>query len=172
MMAKSHVVLGLATWFVAAPMLHLPMLDPSYLTLAVAGSLLPDLDHPKSWVGHRLRPLSTVAASPLGHRGVTHSALAVLALGALLLHVGYRRGAVSALVLGYMSHLAADMLTPQGLRLAWPFRWNWGVPICRTGSPAEAVVVTVIVCAVAGWSMWHGGHWYSGLPHMVARFAR
>ncbi len=167
MMARSHVVLGLATWFVAAPALHLSPFDPVYATLAVAGSLLPDLDHPKSWVGHRLRPFSTVAAGILGHRGVTHSAVAVLALGVLLLHAGYRRNAVSALVVGYMSHLAADMLTPQGLRLAWPLRRSWSLPVCRTGSPVEALIVTAIVCAAAGWTVWHDRDW---LPQAAARF--
>ena len=55
-MAKSHVVVGLASWVAAAPLLHLPITNPLYLGLAVAGSLLPDIDHPQSWVGRRSRP--------------------------------------------------------------------------------------------------------------------
>lgn len=155
MMAKSHVALGLATWVVAAPLLHLPPLDPLYLGLAAAGSLLPDVDHPKSWVGRRTRPFSSAIAATLGHRGVTHSAVAVLALVALLSHAGYRRGTVSALAVGYLSHLAADMLTPQGLRLAWPLRGTWGVPLCRTGSPVEPAIVAA-ACTSAVWLLVHG----------------
>src|SRR5580698_10778749 len=117
MMARSHVVVGLATWVAMAPVLHLPPLDPVYLGLVAAGSLLPDIDHPQSWVGRRTRPISTAIASTFSHRGITHSAIAVIGLTMLLLHVGYRRGGVSALVIGYLSHLAADMLTPRGLRL-------------------------------------------------------
>ncbi len=154
MMARSHVVVGVAAWIVAAPLLHLPVLDPAYLALAVAGSLLPDVDHPKSWIGRRSRPLSTMLGAALGHRGLTHSAVAVLGLVALL-QAGYHPGAVSALAIGYASHLAADMLTPQGLPLTWPLRVAWGVPICRTGSRMESVVVVAVVCGVAWWLLAH-----------------
>jgi inner membrane protein len=150
MMARSHVVVGLATWIAAAPILHVRPLDPIYLGLVVAGSLLPDIDHPKSWVGRRVRPISTAMAATFSHRGITHSAIAVIGLIALLLHAGYRRGGISALAIGYLSHLAADMLTPQGLRLAWPLRGTWGIPLCRTGAVWEPVVVMIL----AGGSVW------------------
>ncbi len=153
MMARSHVVVGLAAWVAVAPLLHLSATDPAYLGLAVIGSLLPDLDHPGSWIGRRSRPVSTAIASALGHRGVTHSAVAVLGLVALLVHEGFRRGGVSALAVGYLSHLAADMLTPQGLPLAWPLRRCWGLKLCRTGSPMEAVIVLVLVCGIAWWRL-------------------
>src|ERR1700712_3848689 len=97
MMAKSHVVVGVACWVAAAPLLHVAAFDPVYLVLAVAGSLLPDIDHPKSWVGRRSRPVSTAIAATLGHRGVTHSALAVVVLVLVLQQAGYQRGGVSAL---------------------------------------------------------------------------
>jgi inner membrane protein len=148
MMVKSHVVVGLAAWIAAAPLLHLSSFDPAYLALAVGGSLLPDVDHPNSWIGRRSRPISTAIAAILGHRGLTHSAVAVVGLVALLLHSGYRQAEVSALAVGYLSHLAADMLTPRGLRLAWPLQKTWGLPLCRTGSPMEGVIVALLVCGV------------------------
>lgn len=168
-MARSHVVVGLATWLAAAPLLHLRPLEPAYLGLAVAGSLMPDIDHPKSWVGRRTRPVSTVIGSVLGHRGITHSALAVIFLATLLSQAGYRRGAVSALAVGYLSHLAADMLTPQGLRLAWPHRRTWGIPLCRTGSPMEPVIVVGLLCGIAWWLLTHGPWAGFSLHPMAAR---
>lgn len=160
MMARSHVVVGLAAWMVAAPLRHLPLLDPAYLALAAAGSLLPDVDHPKSWIGQRLRPVSTALGRVLGHRGATHSAAAVLGL-VLLLQAGRHPGAVCALAIGYASHLAADMLTPQGLPLTWPLRLTWRVPIYRTGSRREAFVVAVVLCGVAWWlsAHWPSAQW-------------
>ena len=155
MMARSHVVVGLTAWVAAAPLLHIPTLNPIYLTLVVAGSLLPDIDHPKSWVGRRTRPISTAIAATFSHRGITHSAIAVIGLAALLLHAGYRRAGISALVIGYLSHLAADMLTPQGLRLAWPLPRTWGFPLCRTDSPMEPIIVTVIAGGTAWWLLRH-----------------
>ena len=161
-MDRSQVVVGVTSWIAVAPVLHLAILDPIYLALAIAGSLLPDIDHPKSWVGNRTRPVSTAIASVLGHRGITHSALAVIGLSALLLHAGYQSGWVSAVAIGYLSHLAADMLTPRGLRLAWPLKQTWALPLCRTGSPAESAVVLTFAGLVA-W--WFARHHVSGLAH-------
>src|ERR1700728_1161196 len=155
MMARSHVIVGVATWIAAAPILHVHPIDPTYLGLVVAGSLLPDIDHPKSWVGRRTRPISTAIAATFSHRGVTHSAIAAIGLATLLLHAGYRRAGISALVIGYLSHLAADMLTPQGLRLAWPARRTWGLPLCRTDSPMEPIIVTTMAAGTAWWLLRH-----------------
>ena len=148
-MARSHVLLGASAWIAAAPFAGLPALDPVLLGLAVAGALLPDVDHPRSWVGRRARPLSAVLAGALGHRGVTHSLLAVgvCAWGASA--KGAPGWTVEPLAVGYLSHLAADMLTPAGLRLLWPLRGTWALPICRTGSFAESVVVGCLMCAAA-----------------------
>jgi inner membrane protein len=155
MMARSHVMIALAAWAATARELHVPLLDPIDLALVVAGSLLPDIDHPKSWIGRRTRPISTAIASALGHRGITHSAFAVAALTMLPLHAGYRRAGVSALAIGYLSHLAADTLTPRGLRLTWPLRGTWGIPLCRTGSDMESVIVTVVIGGIAWWTLRH-----------------
>lgn len=167
MMARSHVVVGVAAWVAAAPPLHLPPADPAYLLLAAAGSLLPDVDHPSSWVGRRTRPVSTALAAVLGHRGVTHSALAVIGLAALLAEAGGQRGVVAALAVGYLSHLAADMLTPRGLRLAWPLRGAWGVPLCRTGSAMETVIVLALLAGTV-WSLRHA----AGLAALCGRACR
>ena len=153
MMVGSHVALGVAAWLVAAPHLGLPVLSPACLGLALAGSLLPDIDHPKSWLGHRLRPVSRTVSKVFGHRGVTHSALTVGACVWGLLHDGAPRWVVAPLAVGVLSHLAADLLTPAGLRLAWPMRRTWSLPICTTGSPMEPVVVAVLLT----WAGW-GGH--------------
>jgi len=155
MMARSHVIVGLATWIAVAPALHLRPDDLGCLALATAGSLLPDIDHPKSWVGRRTRPLSTAIAAAFSHRGITHSAIAVIGLTVLLFHAGYHRAGVSALVLGYLSHLAADMLTPQGLRLAWPLRGTWGVPLCW--NPAMEPLIVTIIAGSAAW-LWLRHH--------------
>ena len=149
MIAKSHAITGLVSWIVVAPLLHLSPLDPVSLALALGGSLLPDIDHPASWVGRRSQPISTMISGVFGHRGITHSALAVVVLVALLSRGGYSRAVTSAFAVGYLSHLAADMLTPSGLRLAWPLRKTCGVPLYNTGSATEAVIVAGL-CVLAG----------------------
>jgi inner membrane protein len=147
-MAGSHVVVGIAAWTWAAPHLGLPPLDPRALALTTIGALLPDIDHPTSWVGRRLRVISRPLAAMIGHRGVTHSVLAVLACLLMLHWQGVSRAAIDPLVIGYLSHLAADLLTSGGLRLAWPLRQRQAIPLCRTGSLSESI----IVACVAAWA--------------------
>lgn len=141
-MAGSHVVVGLAAWTWAAPHLGIPVLDPLALGFAAIGALLPDIDHPSSWVGRRMWVISRPLAAMIGHRGVTHSLIAVLACLVFLRWEGLRRTVTDPLVVGYLSHLAADLLTTSGLRLAWPSAKRQAIGLCRTGSFAETVIVT------------------------------
>jgi inner membrane protein len=45
-------------------------------------------------------------------------------------------------VLGYLSHILADMLTPAGVPLLWPCRWRFRLPILapRKGNQLERLV--------------------------------
>lgn len=146
-MAGSHLVVGAVAWAWIAPRLGLPVLDPASLALVAVGSVLPDMDHPGSWVGRRLWPLSHALARLLGHRGFTHSLVAVALCVAALRSHGVSRALSGPLVIGYLSHLAADLLTPAGLRLAWPLRRSFALPLCPTRSAREALVVA---CLLAG----------------------
>jgi inner membrane protein len=147
-MAGSHVVVGIAVWTLVAPHLGQPTLDPVALGLTTFGSLLPDIDHPSSWVGRRVPVISRPLAAMIGHRGVTHSALAVLACLIFLHWQGFSRAVIDPLVVGYLSHLGADLLTTGGLRLAWPSRRRQAIPLCRTGSFGESVIVAgIAICA-------------------------
>ncbi|EPK1603119.1 metal-dependent hydrolase, partial [Klebsiella pneumoniae] len=123
---------------------------------AVLTCLLPDIDHPKSFLGQRLSWISKPVARAFGHRGFTHSLLAVF--GALTLF--YLKvpdswivpaDALQGLVLGYLSHILADMLTPAGVPLLWPCRWRFRLPILapRKGNQLErALCMALFVYAV------------------------
>ncbi len=147
MMAGSHVALGAAAWMAAAPHFGQPALEPLALGLAALGGLLPDMDHPKSWVGKRLRPVSDMVAGVFGHRGITHSLLAVVGCWWLLRHQAVPAEFAAPVVVGYLSHLFGDLLTPGGLRLSWPFKGTWALPVCRTGSAFEPLVVALLIAA-------------------------
>ena len=140
-MAGSHVVVGMAAWVWAAPHLGLPAFHVVPLAMAIGGSLLPDIDHPQSWVGRRVSVISRPLAALSGHRGFTHSILAVIACALLLHWQGLSRAIVAPIVVGYLSHLAADLLTSSGLRLAWPLPGRYAMPLCRTGSLTESLIV-------------------------------
>jgi hypothetical protein len=59
----------------------------------------------------------------------------------LLRWQGFHRATIDPLVVGYLSHLAADLLTTRGLRLAWRSPRRQAIPR-RTGSFAESIIVT------------------------------
>lgn len=128
---------------------------------AILTCLLPDIDHPKSFLGQRLKWISKPIARAFGHRGFTHSLLAVFALLATFyLKVPESwfipADALQGMVLGYLSHILADMLTPAGvppalaMSLAFPLAYlvpqratNWNVYlhgiICLVGMDAPFI---------------------------------
>lgn len=117
---------------------------------AILTCLLPDIDHPKSFLGQRLKWISKPIARAFGHRGFTHSLLAVFALLATFyLKVPESwfipADALQGMVLGYLSHILADMLTPP----VFPCSGHAaGVSACLSTVPQRATNWNVL-------SAWH-----------------
>lgn len=185
MLAKNHVMFGMATVALCEAGVHfvrprevelltdmLASANASWLLglgLALlaggAGALLPDLDHESSTATHQLWGgglANAVFGGGLrrllgGHRGVTHSALAIAAIAVLTsLMLGSPLGWSGllgtrwtdvgvALTIGYASHILGDLLTREGVTLWWPWSskrvglgargWRF-----RTGEPLEYLV--------------------------------
>lgn len=96
-------------------------------------------------------------ARAFGHRGFTHSLLAVFGLLTLFyLKVPESwivpADAIQGMVLGYLSHILADMLTPAGVPLLWPCRWRFRLPILvpQKGNQLERVLCMALF-AYAVW---------------------
>jgi endonuclease YncB( thermonuclease family) len=125
---------------------------------AAAASLLPDADHPRSWLGRRLGSTSEYLNRRFGHRGFLHSLTALMlitvVLGAPLWPITGSPATAVAVFVGFGSHLFADTMTLGGVRLFWPHR---GIAVFPgrdeyrvvTGSGSETVfLVVVLVLAV------------------------
>lgn len=149
MMAVTHVALGAAAGIGWAHLADAELLPT--VALAVAGSLLPDIDHPKSWLGRRLPFLSWPLAALVGHRGVTHSLLATA--GCLLaLWQGGHTAIAAPLALGYLSHLVGDWCTPGGVPLLWPSLTHYRAPLTvRTGGIADSFLAATLWL----WTAWY-----------------
>lgn len=140
--------------------------------------LLPDIDHPKSTLGQRLKWIAQPIARAFGHRGFTHSLLAVLA-GVALFQLKVPKqwiippDAFQGLVLGYLSHIVADMLTPAGVPLLWPCRWRFRLPLLNSqkGNQLERALCLALV----GYAMFFPAGWepsaVSGWPEKVVNAA-
>ena len=139
MMGKTHLIIGIGSGLAAALLLHYSIEQASLLTVAAAaGSLLPDIDHPKGMIRQKLG-IFGYPLNILPHRGPTHSLLAVV-LVALLYVVSHHLLALGLLV-GYVSHLVADMITVEGIPLFFPLNRSYIslLPI-RTGGIIERVI--------------------------------
>ena len=47
--------------------------NPIYISVTILGSLLPDIDHTKSWIGKSVYPIAKWLSRNYGHRTITHS---------------------------------------------------------------------------------------------------
>lgn len=137
MMAPTHVVAGLTLtgYFIGA--------SPSILVASTFFALLPDIDTPESFMGHKIPILPTIINLLVGHRTLTHS-LAFLAAGYFLL------GSISKVValawlFGVGSHILADILTPQGVQLFWPYPLQIKINAIQTGGMTEAIFLFTLL---------------------------
>ena len=86
------------------------------LVLLVFFTVFPDVDLYTSKIGKFFSPFSYIFTVFLGHRNVLHSFWPIIMLYVVLLPLG-----VAVSLLGYVLHLALDMLTAKGIYLFWPF---------------------------------------------------
>ncbi|NEZ61035.1 metal-dependent hydrolase [Adonisia turfae] len=146
MMARNHIPFAMSCWWLVAIGAELPIEAQGTMTAAVGG-MLPDLDHPGSALGRRLKLISLPLSAVVGHRGVTHSLLAVVALIGVLVtvatvpvysHLGWL---ITPLTIGYLSHILGDSLTPSGVPLFWPRKTTYSMNLFKTRSWQETLFV-------------------------------
>ena len=125
-----HVGLGCVSWFSYSAVIN-DSLESAIsaqtlilLPVAIFGALLPDIDHPNSTFGSRIRPVSTVL-SWLSHRGITHSVWAVLVSLYVLKTFDLANLWIHAITIGYISHLLGDAITPAGIKPFWPIPYRF-----------------------------------------------
>ena len=93
---------------------------------ALAGAALvgplADIDHPQSYIGRKLWPVSyALNAVGIRHRTLTHSLLFLVFLFAVLQLLPLPAIVKLAIWTGYATHPLIDLLNPQGVVLFWPY---------------------------------------------------
>lgn len=161
MTAEGHLLFAIASAVFAKNAELTPVLAQAdwwhILPAAVMTCLLPDIDHPKSLLGQRLPWISKPIARIFGHRGFTHSLFAVFAALALCYlrvpaDAALPGDVLQGMVVGYLSHIAADMLTPAGVPLLWPCRFRFRIPLVVTRSDNQLErMLCIILCGLAIW---------------------
>ncbi len=162
---RTHLMGGVAIlWMLPVGLASSTASAPLALLLAALGSLLPDLDARESKLSSvqvggiaPLKPVARLLNRRLGHRGVLHSLLALLALSLLVglpLSLFLDPLAGLGLALGYLSHLLLDACTRSGVPLLWPERRKlWVLPPrlrLVTGSMAEEIAFLLLATIGTG----------------------
>jgi len=148
MTGPTHIAIAVSCGMVAGA-------SKTQLGLLAAGAILPDLDHPQSFIGRVFFPLSIPLNKLVGHRGAFHS---FWIWGSLVL-IGWLFWKPAAILgAGALLHILADCATVSGVRALAPwseklfvvFRRSWRI---RSGAPAEMVVLVLF-----GMVAWGGGY--------------
>lgn len=160
MMGKTHILIGAVTGLGLAVKFNYPVDLAAVLTVAAAaGALLPDIDHPKGMIRQKMGLLGW-PLSILPHRGPTHSLLALLLVGVVAMTAfwsinvaainlqPYMAQIAAGVVIGYWSHLLADMITVEGIPLMFPLSRQYiSVLPIRTGSIFERIIALLVTIA-------------------------
>ncbi len=98
-------------------------------------SILPDIDHIKSFIGRNFFFISYFIYRIFGHRKFIHSILffflfyffifkynKIFILNTKFIYIKY------SFFIGYLSHIIIDMLTIKGVKLFWPININFRLP--------------------------------------------
>lgn len=163
MRGTSHRIAGACSAAVVASFMFQGELNNPAAYLAIGGAviggafggLLPDIDHPESTIGRRLKPISYVVNTVFGHRGFTHTIFSLILLSYLLFIIsgwipvsikGFALAMFTGIIIGYSSHLLLDMLTVSGIPLLYPFSNRmFRVARLRTGRDDWIVTTTTIL---------------------------
>ena len=123
MKGKSHLVCGTIAGAAVSVLTHQPIQNILLITGSSAlFSLIPDIDHPESMLGHYIKPVSKFIKENLGHRTITHSGL-WLCLFAILLYTSFNTmwfPVVLGSTVGFLSHILSDTFTVGGVPWMWP----------------------------------------------------
>ena len=140
MLAPTHSVFGIFLTLVILAFFGVQWgLHWTIILVAIIGSIIPDIDHPRSVIGRIFYPISSRLERAFGHRTFTHSligwAVASFAFGVLIISSILIFGFVwnlefriwdlairwiSAFSISYFSHLILDMFTRRGSQMLWP----------------------------------------------------
>src|SRR3989344_8224130 len=143
MLFYTHLLFGVAFFLVVrefAPEISTPI----FLVFILFGSILPDIDEPKSRISRWSGIFGKIIGLLSKHRGFFHSLL-FIALLYLVLNYFFGHYYGLAVVLGFLAHIIGDGLTPMGINLFYPFVEGRIQGPIRTGSWQEKVLMGLLL---------------------------
>lgn len=165
MNGRTHKVGGACAGVLAGAMLLQPpyTFDKMLLTGVLVGgsllgSLMPDIDHKGSTIGHQMKLTSTVISNLFGHRGLTHAPIVHILITIILLLIGGTLtdfpklmyvSFIIGLFIGGISHLILDSMTIAGIPLLYPFsKKKYRIAKFTTGKHEMLVQIILIIATL------------------------
>lgn len=127
------------------------------LSLLAVGAVFPDIDEPNSYIGRRLSGVSHSFKSIFGHRGLTHSIVGLLLMGAVAYALaeafGFSENLAFWFCLGYFAHLVEDSFSKKGISWLQPlskkrFQSGFNLIYYSTGSIVEQLIFILSILAI------------------------
>ena len=162
MLGKNHILSACSGWLIAEPYLLNYQPEPleagCLIAAVLVGSLTPDVDHPESLLGRRLKFISVPLHFLQGDkkflpwredthsRGITHSIWVLVACWYLLTSPFPVAVAFS---FGFVAHLIGDALTPAGVALLWPLPVKIRSPLTFSTGGVMENLFTFSLAAIA-----------------------
>jgi inner membrane protein len=122
--------------------------------LSTTGSLIPDIDIPRSKMGQKFPGISRM----FKHRGMTHTLLFPVILGVMYYFVSAALDPIAASFLanilfpfmfGWVVHILADMCNKKGVPVLWPLvPKRIHIASCKTGTWNEGAFLFLVGLAV------------------------
>lgn len=154
MQYKGHLASGAIVGVAVAPAItHQPIEAIACVSLVILGSVLPDVDKPRTFIVRILGPvgrgLHWCVARLSGPRAMTHSLLGITALiiavGALTRLLGLPDTLAVSLGVGCLVHSIGDSPNKKRIQWFWPVGRGWSMMLMRVGGWRDAVTVTAFL---------------------------
>lgn len=143
MQFKTHVLFALLIAIIYTSIFH-NVNKFIFIPLVLIFSSLPDIDHPQSYISHKIPIFPRIINFFFKHRGFFHSIFPPIILGTILFYINFPNVAI-ALLVGYFAHLVGDAFTVQGINFLHPiFRFEIHGPI-HTGSFSEFIIFIILI---------------------------
>jgi inner membrane protein len=143
MQFRTHIALGVLIALVS--IILFPKFNPIItVPLIIFFSILPDVDHSKSWISKEFSLFTAPIHLFFKHRGVFHS-IFIPATASVILYYYHYPNLAFGIFVGYLAHLIGDAVTVQGINFLHPIsKFKIEGPI-RTGSLAEFIIFILLV---------------------------
>ncbi|BBA85227.1 membrane protein [endosymbiont of Sipalinus gigas] len=94
---------------------------------------LPDIDHPNSFIGSKIKFISKLINKKIGHRKFTHSLLILIILNYYfkkIVNLYFTSNSLYyGMIIGYITHIILDLFTPMGVEILWPLNFKFKISI-------------------------------------------